>query len=289
MKKFLLGIAVLLIVLLVAKNWERVKFWSARVPELAQEISNDPVLAELKDRVVTGGALRGQEDYKQSRLTIDGVVKYTNMARQENVGLPKLVVNRELTEAAARKVEDMFERQYFEHIAPDGKGPAELAKAAGYEYVMVGENLAMGNFKDDESLVTAWMNSPGHRANILNGKYTEIGVAVGQGQYNGKKIWMAVQEFGKPLSDCPVISPVLKASLDILKSELAEVQANMKKLKLEMENMPEPETQQQADIYNSKVREYNALVKIYNNKVDFLKQSTGEYNAQVEKFNQCAE
>ena len=61
----------------------------------------------------------------------------------------------------------------------------------------------MGNFKNDQDLVSAWLNSPGHRANILNTRFTEIGTAVLKGFYEGREVWMAVQEFGLPLSSCP--------------------------------------------------------------------------------------
>src|SRR6185369_15716694 len=119
-------------------------------------------------------------------------------------GLPALKENALLDKAAKKKLDDMFAQQYFEHINPQGKGPSDLAKSVGYDYIAIGENLALGNFKNDAELVQAWMDSPGHRANILNKQYTEIGVAVGQGTYEGKKTWLAVQEFGRPTSSCPV-------------------------------------------------------------------------------------
>jgi uncharacterized protein YkwD len=92
----------------------------------------------------------------------------------------------------------MFENQYFAHESPTGEKVSDLAKKFGYDFLLIGENLAMGNFSSDEDLVLAWMESPGHRENILNEKYQEIGVAVKKGIFEGKEVWIAVQHFGLP-------------------------------------------------------------------------------------------
>ena len=88
----------------------------------------------------------------------------------------------------------MFAKQYFAHVAPDG-GKAELLAADfGYEYIIIGENIAMGQ-RTPQEVMTAWMNSPGHRGNILSTAFTEIGVGVAKSK-SGSYYW--TQMFIRP-------------------------------------------------------------------------------------------
>ncbi len=223
------------------------------------------------------------EVVQPSHLTTSGVVTLTNKERTNN-NLPALKTNPQLAAAAESKITDMFSKGYFEHESPEGKGPADLAKDAGYAYVIVGENLALGNFADDAALVEGWMNSPGHRANILNEKYLEIGVAVRQGVYEGRKTWMAVQEFGTPLSSCPTVDAEIKTAISTNESQIKILEAEALEIKAELESNQykhDPET------YNKRVGEYNSLVKQLNALVETTKGLVTEYNAQVAAFNAC--
>jgi len=100
--------------------------------------------------------------------------------------------------AAQKKADDMAAKGYFAHTSPDGKSPWHWFKEAGYDFQYAGENLAI-NFVDSVDVDSAWMNSPGHRLNILNGKFTEVGIATAKGYYNGRETIFVVQMFGKPL------------------------------------------------------------------------------------------
>ncbi len=124
------------------------------------------------------------------------LVNITNDDRDEE-GLLELTVNPLLEEAARMKAEHMAENSYFAHVSPDGIDPWYWFYRAGYTFTEAGENLAV-NFVDSEDVVRAWMDSPGHRANILNGKFTEIGIAAVKGEYKGKKTIFVVQMFGTP-------------------------------------------------------------------------------------------
>jgi hypothetical protein len=105
-----------------------------------------------------------------------------------------------LLEAAARmKAEDMAAKGYFAHQGPGGEKPWYWMSRAGYRYLYAGENLAI-DFVNSEDVEIAWMNSPGHRANILNGYFTEIGIATAEGVYEGRPTTFVVQMFGKPLA-----------------------------------------------------------------------------------------
>lgn len=115
---------------------------------------------------------------------------------REKAGLPIFKISPELTAAAESKAADMKARGYFSHNAPDGKTPWLFIKAAGYEYEQAGENLAV-NFKTPAGVVAGWMESPGHKANILNPKFWEMGIAVVKEGEN----FLVVQEFGSPSED----------------------------------------------------------------------------------------
>jgi len=215
-------------------------------------------------------------------LSVRGVIEYTNGARAKNGGLPALVENEILDRDAQIKLDDMFAKQYFEHVSPSGVGPGDIAKMVGYAFVIVGENLALGDFGSDNALVEAWMNSPGHRANILNAHYQEIGVAVGKGMYEGRETWLAVQSFGTPISACPVIDVQKKAQLDANNVRIGTLRAMLdtKKAQIDATLSSDPN-------YNTYVNEFNALVPEYNSLVESTRTLVAEYNATVQAFNNC--
>ena len=110
--------------------------------------------------------------------------------------LPALAANSKLNAAATAKSRDMLNRDYFAHVDPDGKYVWPRIEAAGYSpYSTLGENLAM-DFASAETTVTAWMNSPTHRANILNQKFKEQGLSALLGEFNSKETIMTTSLFG---------------------------------------------------------------------------------------------
>lgn len=231
--------------------------------------------------------LRATSESPKANLTATGTFSETNRQRTEN-GLPALTANAKLTAAAQAKLNDMFAQQYFAHESPDGKGPGELAKTAGYAYITVGENLALGNFADDRTLVQAWMDSPGHRANILSTEFRELGVAVGRGTYEGRTTWLAVQEFGRPLADCPQADANLKIKIDADRAQLDQLETQMNALKAEIEASSKPRTREERDAYNAKVDSYNAIVRQVNALISQIQGEITVYNGQIQAFNACA-
>jgi hypothetical protein len=167
----------------------------------------------LQDAVSTPGPLRVALEGRLGNLTREGILNETNKHRAEHNVIP-LKGNAVLDRAAAKKLEDMFAKQYFDHVSPTGAGPADVVEGVGYKYIRVGENLALGNFPDDATLVQAWMDSPGHRANILSDNFTELGVAARRGQFEGKETWLAVQSFALPASACPTPGGSIRESYD---------------------------------------------------------------------------
>jgi hypothetical protein len=135
-------------------------------------------------------------------LSPDQLINLTNSVRKEN-NLETLRVNKLLTEAAMAKAEDIFSSQKFGHNINNRKF-SEWIKEAGYSYSYVGENLAL-DFITSEGVIRAWLDSPTHKKNILNREFTEIGIAVKQGDLNNRRSDLVVQIFGTP-PEKPIIS-----------------------------------------------------------------------------------
>lgn len=124
------------------------------------------------------------------------VVTATNNMRLAN-GLFPLRPNFQLDAAAADKLSDMLSNNYFAHTSPTGVSPWSWIKKSQYVYSVAGENLAIGFFNANDT-VLAWMNSPSHKANLLNVQYQDIGIAVGKGKIDGSEGIVVVQMFGSP-------------------------------------------------------------------------------------------
>lgn len=133
-----------------------------------------------------------------SDITIDKVVAYTNEERAKS-GLGPVTYNPVLSDAARRKAADMFSAQYWAHTSPSGKEPWDFMREARYTYRVAGENLAR-DFMDTPSMISAWMASPTHRANIMNPRYSDIGIAVVNGTLHGTETTLVVQMFGDPVA-----------------------------------------------------------------------------------------
>jgi hypothetical protein len=253
-----------------------------RIEEGAVETLTETV-ARVKERIVAPPPIFSGRETPGGDLTVAGTIMATNRERSLQ-GLPEFGEDAELNAAAEAKVDDLFARQYFEHNSPTGEGPADLARVAGYDYIVIGENLALGNFEDDADLVTAWMNSPGHRANILHDEFTEIGVAVRQGTYQGRTTWIAVQEFGRPKSDCPNPDESMRNRIAENGAKLAELREKLEVLESELKEAREADDRAR---YNRLADEYNDLVAVYNKLVDATKTLVTTFNRTVEKYNAC--
>jgi uncharacterized protein YkwD len=210
------------------------------------------------------------------------IISETNLQRQENGNLPALTENAKLDAAAASKANDMFLHQYFEHVSPSGIDPGKLVQSHGYDYIVEGENLILGNFSSEKEVLQDWMNSPGHRENILNVRYTEIGAAVIKGTYQNQTVWIGVQEFGLPLSACASPDSILQNQINSEKSQLDGLSSEIDTKKTQIDN-----TDQNSAAYGQMVNDYNQLVSQYNSLADQAKAAIAKYNGQVNIFNNC--
>ena len=110
------------------------------------------------------------------------VIRLVNNIRQQN-GLQPLAANWELSRVARYKSRDMVDRRYFSHTSPTYGTPFQMIRNFGISFKTAGENIAYG-YATPQAVVDGWMNSSGHRANILNASYKQIGVGyVAQGNY----------------------------------------------------------------------------------------------------------
>ena len=126
------------------------------------------------------------------------IVDLTNQERHDH-SLGTLKRNAKLDAAAKLKAEHMAEKGYFAHFSPNGVSPWYWFRQVNYNFVNAGENLAI-HFTDSDEVVEAWMNSPTHRANIINKNYTEIGVGTAKGKFEGYNTIFVVQLFGTPVA-----------------------------------------------------------------------------------------
>ena len=251
------------------------EFESSKIEDAVSQISkNIFVPAPL----IVGG------EANEAVLVKSKIIAETNVQRFNNGTLPPLIENAKLTASAKAKAIDMFTNQYFEHVSLKGVDPSMLVKSFGYEYIVSGENLILGNFKDEKELVQAWMDSKGHRENILNNRFADIGVAIVKGNYKNQVVWIGVQEFGLPLSACKNPDSVLKTEIDNSKSILDQYSLQLDAKKEEINN-----TNSKSDQYGFLVDEYNNLVAQYDQLHQNVKNLIVQYNDQVSNFNQCVE
>jgi len=147
-------------------------------------------------------------DWLVSTILPSVIIDLTNEERTDGT-LAQLQRNTVLDEAARLKAEHMATNEYFSHYSPDGVSPWHWFYETNYNFVHAGENLAI-HFVDSDEVVDAWMNSPTHRANIMNGNYQEIGVGTARGEYEGYETVYVVQLFGTPaaIAAAPEPEPV---------------------------------------------------------------------------------
>jgi len=160
--------------------------------------------------------------YEQGRK----IIALTNDLRQQ-LGVTVLAESPILDQAAYDKVQDMLLNQYFAHTGPDSRSLVDWLKTAGYNYLVAGENLAMG-YSSPEEMTAAWEKSPTHYANLIDPDFSEIGVGLVSGSYNNLETILAAQFFGRPktaLAAAPqiVLPPLItKVETVVLPAALTE-------------------------------------------------------------------
>jgi len=178
--------------------------------------------------------------YSQETLNKTAVINLTNEAREAN-GLPALCENQLLNEVAEARAVDMLEKQYFAHVSPTGEQASDVAQRVGYHYKIIAENIASGTFLTNRKIVDGWMQSPGHRTNIVSPDVREIGVAVVKGQMKGSDAYVSVQIFGlesPPVSRkaCTLPPAELYSEIETKKREINSLNETLNRVKGELES-----------------------------------------------------
>ena len=267
---------------------DAIKFYDSanwRINKQVQDLKKadiGQIISEVQKQVFMPAPLNVGGAEKQVVLLQSKIIAETNLQRQQNGNLPALKENTKLYEAALGKANDMFLNQYFEHVSLLGVDPGKLVQNYGYDYIVAGENLILGNFSTEKEVIDNWMASPGHRANILNNRYTEIGVAIIKGTYKGENVWIGVQEFGLPLSTCSRPDEDLKNQIDLEKTQLDFLSSQIDERKTEI-NDRNPKSA----AYSQMIDDYNQLIENYNSLAEQVKESIARYNEQVNVFNNC--
>ena len=145
-------------------------------PSETPDTPAQPGIPETPEQPDDPGSVPGVLAYEQE------VVRLVN-AERAAYGLPALSIRADLCQYARVKSQDMHDSGYFSHTSPNYGSPFDMMQSFGITYSHAGENIAMG-YSTPEVVVSAWMNSEGHRANILSASYTELGVGyVADGGY----------------------------------------------------------------------------------------------------------
>ena len=203
------------------------------------------------------------------------LIELTNEERQ-SLGLNSLEENALLNKAAQLKAQDIITYDYFSHQSPTGITPWYWFNEAGYNYQIAGENLGIG-FLDSEEIYQAWDDSPSHRANLLNPKYQDIGIAVLKADFEGNETTVVVQLFGSPTTIEPVKTeekPEEKIEEEGITELAQEIKEEAKEEKLELEGEILGETYLEPFI----AEERNGF------KFKFLKFMVLDYNDLVQKI-----
>ncbi|GEM_PF-7060233 len=136
-----------------------------------------------------------------SIIDASSLVALGNTSRKD-VHASALKVSPKLRRAAQRKAKDMLKKQYFSHVSPAQKTPWDFMREVGYDYIAAGENLAI-NFHAAEDVEQGWLRSQSHRDNLLNFDYTETGIGIAKGLFQGQETTVVVQMFGMPFPSGP--------------------------------------------------------------------------------------
>lgn len=150
----------------------------AQAPEQSEE-AKAPEQTQQNTKAQQSENTDKAEQTKDASQFEQKVVDLVNQEREKQ-GLKPLTLNKKLSDVARTKSKDMMDKGYFDHNSPTYGSPFDMMKQFGIEYTTAGENIAKGQ-QSPEDVMNAWMNSDGHRKNILNPDFTEIGVGYVKG------------------------------------------------------------------------------------------------------------
>jgi uncharacterized protein YkwD len=248
-------------------------------------------LAQRGRTSVAGSTAGTGSQLFQEPLTKEAIISLTNSARVLQ-GLEYLSENPLLDAIAEARAQDLLEKQYFAHVSPTGEKASDIAQKVGYRYRIIAENLASGLFFTNQKIVDGWMQSPGHRRNILSSEVKEIGASVIRGKMNGDDTWVSVQIFGlqsHPVAErsCMLPSEGLLREIDAKEDEIGNISERLTRLKRELDAENDSIERDRSIAGSDPQRNYDLNVKIctYNEKSSWHNQSLAEMNAKQTVLN----
>ena len=208
-----------------------------------------------------------------ANIATDVLVDLANDSRAQNNIVP-LVRNIKLDGAADLKASDMIAKGYFAHNSPEGLTPWYFIQKAGYNFNLAGENLAI-NYTDSKSVQGAWLDSPGHRANLMNSRFEEVGMAVQAGKYEGEDSIYVVQMFGTPSSAKKVESQpnTIAINTEVKKESAIKKELPKQKVLLSVENK-KPLPKVEMIVLENKISDKNIETKVVGQVLPAIKYST---------------
>ncbi len=241
-------------------------------------------------------------------LTKEAIIAATNNARATQ-GLRALNESSLLNAVAEARARDMLEKQYFDHVSPTGERASDIAQRVGYRYKIIAENIAAGGFLTNQKVVDGWMQSPGHRKNLLSADVQDIGVAIIKGLLKGSDTWVSVQIFGLPSlpvaadKHCALPSQQLERDMEAKTAEVKSLNERLSRLKQELDDEKysidlerlsagsDPERNHQLNVkinaYNEKRQWYNQMLADVQGKAAVLKSMIEEHNREVQGYRDC--
>jgi hypothetical protein len=182
-----------------------------------------------------------------SNINVSALLSNTN-AERAAAGLKNLKLSSKLNSSAQSKANHMVNKDYWAHNAPDGTTPWYFFSAAGYSYLGAGENLAYG-FDTSAGVVNGWMNSAGHRANILESSYEDVGFGIKNGNnYQGSPNTVVVAHYGDPVKQtatAPTTTSKSSSTPTTTKKTTTKKKETTKKKQVEEE---QPESAEQEEV-----------------------------------------
>jgi uncharacterized protein YkwD len=248
-----------------------------------------------------------EQSVSREDLSKGAIIAHTNNARAQN-GLPPLTENPLLNSIAEARVRDMLEKQYLAHVSPTGQQASDIAQSIGYRYKVIAENIGSGDFYSNQKVVDGWMQSPGHRNNILSTEVQEIGVAVLKGKMKGVETYVSVQIFGLqslPVtpSSCTAPSEIVLREIEAKKAEIDSLRGQLERMKIELDKESESIETDKRNTYddNQKIQALNERIRAFNEKVHSFKRigeeakaketavesMINEYNRTLQTYNEC--
>lgn len=262
-------------------------------PDSSSVVTSGEFKPEKETKNILGTTSTYSKEFTAARISLHTTINAENIIWQTNyervkTGLDPLIARPELMRSAGDKNSDMVRHQYFEHNRRSGGsepvGFDTFIDHQGYSFIKIGENLAMGNFATSREVVTAWMNSPTHKKNILDPQYREIGVAVKKATMDDKETFLFTQHFGNPRTSCPPVNESSKQTIEDLRSSVLNLQQEIAGHRA---LLPEHNNGLPDSNFNNLVEDYNKLVAQYNTNINRISDLVKQYNTQVQNFDDC--